>query len=508
MKTFALSLALLPLAAFAADPALTIFYNQDFAVVRETVPLDLKEGVNSVAFSGISALLEPDSVILRDPSGKTQLQILEQNFRNDTVSRAMMLSLYEGKEIDFLVHESHKADRVVKGKIIRSGYMPHQSRGADLDPLIEVEGKLQFQLPGLPVFPALDDQSILKPQLGWELNASAAGKLDAELCYVSGGMSWSADYNLVASEKGDLVDLVGWVTMNNRTGKTFDNAKVKLMAGDVNKIQDNAPRSRMELSKFAMQVDAAQPPVTEKSFDEYHLYTLQRPVTLHDKETKQVEFVRASGSRHSGSMSTTARISSDSAVWTRFPSGTIRNTARSQTQRCGSCASSRIRRKTTSACLCQKAASGSISATMTASSNSSAKTRSTTRRRTRKSASTVGNAFDITGERKRVDFRVNNDEHWADEAFEIKLRNHKTEPVTVNVVEHLYRWVNWEIRDPSTPFTKKDSQLIEFPVELKPDEEKQSPISCTTSGSARLALADRMCGRESRRGCFPHRRAS
>jgi hypothetical protein len=106
----------------AASPSLTI-YNQSFAVVRDTVPLDLKKGINEVSFDGATLRLEPDSVILRDSSG-APLQILEQNYRNDPVTQRLLLSLFEGKEIDFAVHEQQKPDHVVKGKVIRSGYVP------------------------------------------------------------------------------------------------------------------------------------------------------------------------------------------------------------------------------------------------------------------------------------------------------------------------------------------------------------------------------------------------
>jgi hypothetical protein len=285
-----------------ADPALTI-YNQNFAVVRETIPLELTEGVNAVKFTDITVHLEPDSVILRDPSGKTQLQILEQNFRNDPVTQQMMLSLFEGREIDFLVKESQKPDRIVKGRVIRSGYTPHspsamrrygqayfQSQMAMADDtsqsIIEVEGRLQFELPGMPVFPALTHEAILKPELSWQLQSSKAGKLNAELCYVSGGMSWEADYNLVAPEDGAKLDLIGWVTMDNQSGKSFENARIKLMAGDVSKIQ-RQDQDEMALESTVAASRAGAPPVTEKSFDEYHLYTLQRPTTLRDRETKQ-----------------------------------------------------------------------------------------------------------------------------------------------------------------------------------------------------------------------------
>ena len=240
-------------AASAAQPALTI-YNQNFAVVRDTIPLDLKQGVNDVRFTETTAHLEPDSVILRDPAEKTKLQILEQNYRNDPVSQELLLSIFEGKTIEFETDLGWGQKKVVPGKIIRSGYVPHaqsamqrygqtyyQSQMAmasgTSQPIIEVEGKLQFALPGRPVFPPLTGDTILKPTIDWQVNADKAGKLEAELAYVTGGMSWEADYNIVAPEKSDLLDVIGWVTIDNQSGKTFENAKIKLMAGDVSKIQ-------------------------------------------------------------------------------------------------------------------------------------------------------------------------------------------------------------------------------------------------------------------------------
>ena len=486
MKT--LLLLFLPLAAFAADPALTI-YNQNFAVVRERIPLELKAGVNDVKFAEITVHLEPESVILRDPSGKTELQILEQNFRNDPVNQKMMLSLFEGKEIDFLVTEPQKPDRVVKGRIIRSGYTPHNltamrrygeayyqsqtTMAADTaEPIIEVDGQLQFQLPGMPVFPALTDQSILKPELSWQLQSSNAGKLDAELCYVSGGMSWEADYNLVAPQNGQELDLIGWVTIDNQSGKNFEKARVKLMAGDVSKIQRDEQKRTRAMSSVA---DGAGPPVTEKAFDEYHLYTLQRPMTLRDRETKQVEFVRASGVnserlyvydgapidwgrwrgydpavlRQNDSLGTESnpkvwvmrefKNSKDNGLGIALPKGRLR--------------------------FYQRDEDGQLE--FVGENNIDHTPKDETVR------VYVGNAFDIVGERKRTGFKVDNSNAWADESFEITLRNRKKEAVEVRVVEHLFRWVNWEIREHSDAFAKLDAQKIEFRVKLEPDEEKK-----------------------------------
>lgn len=180
-------------AADVADssPALTI-YNQNFFVAREYLALDLTSGVNHVNFAGITSHLEPDSVILRDLTGRP-LQILEQSYRNDPISQELLLSFYEGKTIDFLMQRGDKVE-TIHGKIIRSGYVPltayNQNYGypqaATGQPIIEVDGVLRFGLPGQPLFPTLSGDSILKPTLSWQLAATQTGRSSAEISYVSG----------------------------------------------------------------------------------------------------------------------------------------------------------------------------------------------------------------------------------------------------------------------------------------------------------------------------------
>ena len=195
------------------------------------MPLDLQAGANNVRFAHATAQVEPDSVILRDPAGHHSLQILEQNYRNDPVSEPLLLSLFEGKTIDFeslRLKDNTQTRELIPGKIIRSGYVP----GGDAQqPIIEVNGKLQFTLPGTPLFPDLGDDTVLKPAFNWLLQSDAAGKFDAEVGYVTGGFEWSAAYNLVSPEKGDFADLVGWITMKNESGKTFENAKINYGGG-------------------------------------------------------------------------------------------------------------------------------------------------------------------------------------------------------------------------------------------------------------------------------------
>ena len=463
----------------SSGTALTI-YNQNFFVAREHVPLDLKPGVNHVDYSGVAAHLEPDSVILRDPSGRA-LQILEQNYRNDPVSQELLLSFYEGKTIDFIIGQNGDKPVTVSGKIIRSGYVPSYSYAAQgyqqpaySQPIIEVNGVLRFGLPGQPLFPALSADSILKPTLGWLLQTDGPGKFDAELSYVSSGMNWQADYNVVVSDKSngktDLLDMVGWITMHNQSGKTFENAKIKLLAGDVNKIENGAMGGRIYAAEAkAMVMDAAAPVVREKSFDEFHLYTLERPATLRDQETKQVEFVSASAIRaqriyvYDGSQTNqyygsgqfiqdaNYGTASNAKIWVMEE---FKNAEANHLGIALPKGKLRFYRSDTDGHL-EFIGENVIDHTP----------------KDETIRVYTGNSFDVVGERKRTNYHVESREHWADESFEIHVRNHKKEAVNVRVVEHLYRCNNWKLTDQSTPSHKMDAQTVEFPVSVNPDGE-------------------------------------
>lgn len=473
MKSIALGLILLGAvpAAVMADPALTI-YNSNFAVVRDSVQLDLKAGVNDVTFANTTAQLEPDSVILRDPNGKVNLQVLEQNYRNDPVSQELLLSLFEGKTIDFQIRESQKPDRIVQGKIVRSGYTGQSGRGQSGQPIIEIDGKMQFGLPGLPIFPSLGDDTILKPALMWKINVAVAGKLDAEIAYISNGMSWESDYNIVAPETSDLLDVVGWITMTNQSGKSFDNAKVKLMAGDVNKIQP--AQNGMFLAQKAARMEAADAvaPVTEKAFEDFHLYSLPRATTLHDGETKQVEFIHATGVK-SQKIYVYDGFQIDWNQWRYNPIG-MRQNEEFGTQSQTKVAILREFKNSEENHLGMPLPKGRLRFYKQDDKQLEFTGENVIDHTPKDELVKVytGNAFDLVGERKRTNFKVNNAENWADESFEIKLRNHKKEPVDIRVVEHLYRWVNWTVSGNSLPFEKTSAQEIKFNVALKPDEEK------------------------------------
>ena len=489
--------------AAAGELALTI-YNQNFAVVRDHVSMDLKAGVNQVRFSDATVYLEPSSVILRDPSGKHQFQVLEQNFRGDPVSQELLLGLNEGKTIEFEINfvEAGQTKReLIPGKIIRSGsgqgYSPYGGYPSTaLQPIIEVNGKLRFSLPGQPIFPTLVDNTILKPTLHWVIESEQPAQFEAELSYVTGEMRWEADYNLVLPEQGNTLDVVGWITMDNESGMSFANARIKLMAGDVSKIQ-----SRERVGAYAARGGGGggggAPPVTERAFDEYHLYALERPTTLLDREKKQVEFVRAAGVKsavlyvYDGAQIAPEQFWSPESLHIEAEYGSrsnkkvwvMREFTNSAANHLGlPLPKGRLR-------VYRRDAGGQLEFT---GENVIDHTPCDELVRL-----TTGNAFDLVGERKRTKFSINisgagnamaidpttglpvaiprsnpPSVPWIDESFEITLRNHKKEPAEVRVVEHLYRWINWAIQEKSTDYRKTDSQTIEFQIQLKPDSEQ------------------------------------
>lgn len=455
---------LIPLALSAASalaaPSLTI-YNQNFAVVRDNLPVDLPAGPSELIFDGATRFLEPDSVILRDASG-SPLPVLEQNYRNDSFTQQLLLSLFEGKEIDFQVREPMKPDRVTKGKIIRAT--------ADQSPIIEVEGKIQFSLPGEPLFPSLGDNTILKPRLVWKIQSSKPIKSEAELAYITSGLSWQASYNIIDSEKGDALEITGWITMSNQAGRDFENAKIKLLAGDVNRIATPSGKALARMAVTAMAMDT--PAVTEKAFDEFHLYTLERPTTLLDNETKQVEFVRASGIAsetiytydgaeldHLQGVDPLFRRTNEE-FGTQFSTKVavtreFRNTAKNNLGI--PLPKGRIR--------FYREESDSLEFTGENELNHTPADELVKIR--------TGDAFDLIGERKRTDFRIDTANNSSSESFEITLRNRKKNPVSIRVNEHLYRAANWKIAAHSDPFTKCDSSQIQFLIALKPGEERK-----------------------------------
>jgi hypothetical protein len=459
-----------PTVPFTPPTSLTI-YNQDFAVARTTIDLDLKAGATDVLTTQVTRALEPDSVILRDASGKHPFRIAEQNYDSSVINQFTLLKKFEGKVLDFLppawpMQGQGTPLPIIHGRLIRAG----GDNGAQ--PLVEVDGKMQFQLPGVPLFPASTDGLLLKPTLKWKIESARPARFPAELAYITNGISWEATYNIVAPETTDVTaaehaDLSGWVTIKNDTGTDFPQAGIKLMAGDVAKIQNLRNRGIMGgyAMSEAMAVNVA-PSVTQKAFDDFHLYDLHRTVSLLDGEIKQVQFIDVpnitlkrdyqydgagnipNGYNNYGNVNTNRGfgIGDNTAVQAReefknseanhlgmpLPAGRIRFYRRDGDGQMEFVGEGTIRHTPAEETV----------------------------------AVTTGNAFDVKGHRTQTTFHINNQTRDLDEGFEIKLTNQKKQPVQVMVIERLYRGENWHILSSSLPYTSIDSHTVQFAVDV------------------------------------------
>jgi len=462
----------------SAGPTALTIYNQDFAVARTQIDLDLHPGHNEVTTTQVTSQLEPDSVVLRDASGKSSFHILEQNYDAGVVDQQWLLEKYEGKTIDFqtsgpsMVNGKFVPGPTVPGKIIRAGAQTDGSPQSQ--PLIEVGGEMQFQLPGTPLFPATTDGLLLKPTLRWQIGSENDQKLSAELAYITGGFSWEATYNIVAPENAgagveDKADVIGWITIHNQSGTEFPEARIKLMAGDVAKIVPQFRQTnRMYMSMGAAQSVVVEPEVTQKAFDDFHLYDLNRTVSLRNGEIKQIQFIEADGVTVARSY-TYDGARGNLQPYSNFAENIIQqrnyglDSASTKVQIVQQIKNSkanhlgiplpagRIR-------LYRRDSDGQMEFVGESAINHTP-TEDTVK-------ITTGSAFDIKGTRRQTDFHINQNGHDLDETFEIKLTNQKAQPVTVNVLEHLYRGDNWEIQQKSSDFTRLDSHTLQFPVRV------------------------------------------
>lgn len=465
-KLFSL-LLIVPALSWAEEGPQVTIYNDGFATVKENRVLLLEEGISEIRITDMSGRLEPDSVMLREleeePFG---VHILEQSYVNDPLTEALLLYQLEGRQVRF---EEKRRDGTIKdtiGKVIRSNYIPG---GGRQEPIIEADGKIRFELPGRPIFEDIDPEAFLKPSLVWQIESAREGACPVEVAYITGGMSWEATYSLVAPEEGgDEFDFSGWISLQNETGKDFDNAQVKFIAGDVAKIKEAPVVMR---ARAAMPTDELRPMASmpkERAFDEFHLYTLPRAVQLRNNELKQVEFIRADGVKGS------RYYVYNPMVGTRYRGG--QNTDPDYGQTTSKKVGVRIEiENTEDNGLGIPLPKGRMRLYRTDDEDGRREFTGENRMdhlpKNESLKLDMGNAFDLVGERTRKDFTVDTTGKRMTEVIEIKLSNRKDAPVEIRVIEPLFRAANWRIAQETQPYTKVDSNTIEFRVPVPADSE-------------------------------------
>ena len=436
-----------------------------YAMVRQDRKVDLNSGRTDLRFNDVAALIDPTTVQFASLTDPENTRVLEQNFQFDLVSTDKLLSKYVDKNV---VAQQALGNQVTEtaGILLSSadGLVLRSSDG-------QIHALRQYS--NLR-FPELPGGLITQPTLVWDIAAKKGGAHTARVTYQTGGMTWWTDYNLTftpgANANAGFLDVGAWVSIINQSGASYDNAKLKLIAGDV---QRAAPAAAPQMAVFAKRAEAADALAegfVEKSFFEYHLYTLGRRTTLPNNSTKQVELFEAAkrvparktmvyygqaGQYFGGGLNTMRDYGGGGSkkidVYLEFkneervglgvplPKGRIRvsqiDTADQSLEFIGE---------------------DIIDHTP----------------KNERVLVKLGSAFDVVGERKQVDFAVDTKGRWMEEEIEVKIRNHKSESVDVLVKENLYRWTNWSIKTSNHAFEKNDAHTVFFPLRVAANGEE------------------------------------
>lgn len=433
-----------------------------YAIVQDSFELNLTEGRNTTPYTNITAYLDPATVTfdsLTDPNGT---RLIDQSYQFDLINNQNLLQKFLGKEITVEQNNGNQIETIT-GKLLnaQNGLVLENKQGEVFS--LSHYSKVRFsQLP---------DNVSIKPTLIWTIQAEKSGKHSVKTSYQSYGFTWWANYNALYKETdthSGTLELGAWANIVNQSGKDFEEVNLKLISGQVNQTQTaNGPVYRMAMmSKVA---EDAQGGFEEKTFSEYHLYTLPEKTTLLDDSTKQIALFPSKtdipvkkeyfyeDNRHlryggyvnrnqnpekefPGSVITYLSFKNDEAsgLGIPLPAGNLRVNQ-------------------------QDPKTGSFEFIGEDLLNHTPKGEEVQIK--------IGNAYDIVGYKKQTGFTIDNQRKYMQESFEITLKNRKNTSVNVTIKEILYRSANWSITNASLPYTKINAQTLYFPVTLKKDEE-------------------------------------
>lgn len=464
--------ALLP-GAFADPGAEVTIYNQGFGLIKETRTLALRLGLQTVSVEDVAALIETNSVSIRPLSRPDAFSVLEQNYQYDLISVQAILNKAVGKEVRFNRVLPNGARDVIVGILLSSPTaIVGNANGGNQQTyngmvIRTAEGRIFLNPSGEIEVTSLPEGLISKPTLLWEIESTLAGNVPVELSYLTQGLGWKSDYVLQIDGASSSADLRGWVTVTNNSGATYNNAKLKLLAGDVERARQEV---QMDAMKAGGRGGAGAGGFQEESLFEYHLYTLQRPATIRNKEIKQLSLLEASGLKYTKQLI----VDSMSQYRNWYPqegavgTGDIKPLVKiefvnSEANKLGM----PLPKGTVK--VYQRDKSGSVQ--MLGEDNIDHTPRD------ERISLTVGRSFDVRATRTRTSFRRISATQ-TEETFSIEVRNRKEVPESVTVLER--KWGDWTISNNSIPFTKADANTARFNVDLKAGETKTVTYTVTT----------------------------
>jgi hypothetical protein len=428
-------------------------YNSNLGLVRETRRLTLPNGRIALRFSDVTALIRPETVHLASLTAPSSLRILEQNYQYDLLNPAKLLDKFVGKEITLVLR--HYQNNTESFEPVQATLLSNNG-----GQVWRISGQIVINPTNISEmrFPDLPKNLVATPTLVWDVENRESASQSIEVSYLTGGMNWRADYVLIVNTDDTKGDLQGWVTLTNGSGATFEDARLQLVAGDVNRVSEE--RNFALAGAMAKRDAASESQFQEQGFFEYHLYTLQRPTTIRDNETKQVSLLEAAGFDvkkefvlngqryyYTGYNNPGQPIKEKVGVYIQFrnsqqnklgmplPAGTIR--------------------------LYKKDDKGNQQFIGEDKIDHTPKDEDVRVK--------VGDAFDIVAERKQTDYKVVVTGHMYEYAYEIKIRNHKEGPITVVVNEPIGG--DWEMVSSTFKAEKTAAFAAQFQVPVAKDGE-------------------------------------
>jgi len=411
-------------------------YNQNFGLVREIRDIAVTRGTAPLEFADVASHLQPETVHVRALAGG--LRVLEQNYRYDLLNPQKLLEKYVGRNVTVWRYDpATEREQPVDAEVI----------SVNGGPILRIGDEITFNYPGRFSFPGIPDNLIAQPTLDWLLDSDSE-RQRVETSYLTENLNWKADYVFVIDDADSLGDLTGWVTLSNQSGATYENAMLKLVAGDVQRVTRDQARRIDEIRSATFSAEAG-PQFSEQNFFEYHLYTLDRPTTLLDNEQKQVTLLEASGigldkrlifygaAQHYRGAYGEVVSNQKVGVFLEFD-----NTERNR--------------------LGMPLPKGTVRVYKADSSGGQqfiGEDRIDHTPRDERVRIHMGEAFDVVGDRRQVEFDVVSS-CVAESEWEVTLRNHKDQAVEVDVIEPVGG--DWTILSTSQPWTKLDAHTFRY----------------------------------------------
>ena len=435
-----------------------------FGVVKEVRTVNLKAGLNELRFTDVAQFIDPTTVSFVDLTDPDGTEVLEQNFEFDLINTQKLYEKYIDREVGLEVTQDGETT-VVTGKVlaVRGGMFILQTpQGLEFLP----QGSGRIKLPPLPL-----EGLVTKPTLVWKLDAEQGGEHEIRTTYQTSGITWRADYNLMLNADDTQADLGAWVTVMNLSGRAYPNARLKLIAGDVQRVQ---PEYGYFRSGGGAGRGAGRPPgFQERAFFEYHLYTLPRRTDILSNTTQQITLFptardvsvekvlvyfglsAGAGWGFSPNPRTDRNLGTQSNpkvdVYVRFQNEEDNNLGMPLPR-----GKVRVYKRDEADETLEFVGEDLIDHTP----------------RDETVLIRVGQAFDIVGERTQTNFTIDTRANLITESFKIQIRNHKEQHIKVIIKENLYRWVNWQITEASDEHEKIDARTIHFEVNVPPDGER------------------------------------